>query len=232
MGQEQPTSDHNDQPELDRTQPSPSQPPPHLDWRPAEYQSTEGGGETDPEAPPVRRVSRPVNRRRRPPTEGAPAWVVGLGIGAVAAVIILLIVAFVFSRGSSEPEPTPTAEVVTPTPTLVPRPTATTAQTASTATAGSGSTEEVATTAPPTNVIAVGGYVRVAAQAGLSFRQTADTNGVLIIVLDAGDVLEVIGGPQEAGGYTWWQLRREEGQEGWSAAGSGADVFLVPAPAP
>jgi hypothetical protein len=150
----------------------------------------------------------------------------------VAAVIILLIVAFVFSRSSSEPEPTPTAEVVTPTPTLVPRPSATAALAVPTATAGSGTTEEVAPTAPPTDVISVGGYVRVAAQAGLSFRQTASTDGVLIIVLESGNVLEVIGGPIEAGGYTWWQLRRAEGQEGWSAAGSGEDIFLVPAPAP
>ena len=232
MGQEQPTPDYNDQPDLDRTQPSPSQPAPRLDWRPAEYQSTEGEEGTEPETPPVRRVSRPVNRRRRPPTEGAPAWVVGLGIGAVAAVIILLIVAFVFSRGSAEPEPTPTAEVVTPTPTLVPRPSPTAAQAAPTATADSGTTDETATTAPATDSIAVGGYVRVAAQAGLSFRQTPSTDGVLIIVLESGNVLEVIGGPQQAGGYTWWQLRRPEGQEGWSAEGAGEDVFLVPAPAP
>ena len=123
MGQEQPTPDYNDQPDLDRTQPSPSQPPRRLDWRPAAYQS--GGEGSDPEAPPVRRVPRPGPRRRRPPTEGAPAWVVGLGVGALLAVILLLVVAFVFSRRSSQPEPTPTVMVVTPTATLIPRPTAT-----------------------------------------------------------------------------------------------------------
>jgi hypothetical protein len=229
MGQEQPTPDYNDQPELDRTQPSPSRPPRRLDWRPPGYQTS--GEESESEAPPVRRVSRPRSRRRRPPTEGAPAWVVGLGVGALAAVIILLVVAFVFSRGSAEPAPSPTAEVVTPTATLIPRPTATTLA-APTATTGAGTAEGVVPTAPPTDTIAVGGYVRIAAQAGLSFRQTPSTNGALVVILDAGTVLEVIGGPQEADGYTWWQMRLDDGREGWSAAGSGEDVFLAPAPAP
>jgi hypothetical protein len=54
----------------------------------------------------------------------------------------------------------------------------------------------------------------------------------LIVVLDSGGTLEVIGGPQDADGYVWWQLRTADGQEGWSAAGSDEDVFLEPAPAP
>ena len=79
----------------------------------------------------------------------------------------------------------------------------------------------------------MGGYVKVVAPSGLSFRQTASTDGTLIQVLQPDTVLQVIGGPQEAGGYTWWQLRTlDDGQEGWSAAGSGTDVFLEPASAP
>jgi len=229
MGQEQPTPDRNDQPELDRTQPSPTRPPRRLDWRPTEYQA--GGEEPPQEAPPVRRVPRSGPSRRRPPTEGAPAWVVGLGVGALLAVIILLVVAFVFSRPSAEPEPSPTAIVVTPTATLVPRPTATPPEEV-TATPEVGPTEEAPTESAPGS-ISVGGYVRVVAPAGLSFRQSASTAGELIQVLDSGTTLEVVGGPAEADGYTWWKLRKlDDSQEGWSAVGSGEDIFLEPAPAP
>jgi hypothetical protein len=157
--------------------------------------------------------------------------VVGLGIGALVAVIILLGLVFVLSRRPAEAELTPTANVVTPTATLAPRPTFTPAAQA-TVTSGADSTEEAAPTAPPSDTIAVGGYVRIAAQAGLSFRQSPGTNGPLIIVLDAGTTLEVIGGPQQVDGYAWWQLRAEDGREGWSAAGSEDDVFLESVPAP
>lgn len=230
MEHEQPTPDYDDQPELDRTQPSPTLPPRRLDWRPPELQTGEAGPEQ--EAPPVRRVPRPAHRRRRLPTEGAPAWVVGLGIGALVAVILLLVVAFVFSRRSAQPEPSPTAIVVTPTPTLVPRPTATGPMEVL-PTAAVGATEEAPVTTAPADTIAVGGYVRVAAPAGLSFRMNPATAGALIQVLDTGITLKVVGGPQEADGYTWWQLRTlDDDQEGWSADGSGEDVFLEPAAAP
>jgi hypothetical protein len=228
MGEDQSTPDYNEQPELDSTQPSPSRPR-NLDWRPADYQSS--GDETTQEAPPVRRVQRSSSSRRRPPTEGAPAWVVGLGVGALVAVIILLGLVFFLSRRPAETEPTPTANVVTPTATLVPRPTATTAVQATAPPITEG-TEEAPATAPPSDTIAVGGYVRVAAPAGLSFRQTPSTTGGLIVVLDSGSTLEVISGPRNADDYVWWQLRTADGQEGWSAAGSGEDIFLEPAPAP
>jgi hypothetical protein len=229
MGQEQPTSGHDDQPELERTQPSRSQPHRDLDWRPPDYRP--GGDVSGGESPPVRRVQRHASRRHRPPTEGAPAWVVGLGIGALVAVIILLALVFLLSRRPAESAPTPTANVVTPTATLAPRPTLTPVAPA-TVTSGTGATEEVLTPAPPADTISVGGFVRVIAQAGLSFRQSPSTNGALIVILDAGSTLEVIGGPQEADGYVWWQLRTEDGREGWSAVGAGEDIFLQPAPAP
>jgi hypothetical protein len=157
--------------------------------------------------------------------------VVGLGVGALIAVILLLVIAFVFSRRSSQPEPTPTVTVVTPTATLIPRPTATPALEVTTTTEAV-ATEDVLATAPPSDTITVGGYVRVAAPAGLSFRQSASTSGALVQVLDANTTLEVIGGPQQADGYTWWQLRTDDGREGWSAAGTADETFLEPVPAP
>jgi hypothetical protein len=239
MGERQPPLDYNDpndQSYLDRTQPSPTRPR-RLDWRPPDYRSSEvpPGQEIPPESgarPPLRRVSQPGPRRRRPPTEGAPAWLVGLGVGALLAVILLLGAIFILSRRPAESEPTATVKVVTPTATLPPRPTATTpAQVTDTP---EPTTEQApAPTAPPPESISVGGYVRIVAPAGLSFRQTASTDGALIQVLDNGVVLAVIGGPEEAGGYTWWKLRKlDDNQEGWSAAGSGEDVFLAPASAP
>jgi len=224
-------NEQNEQSELERTQPS-APPPRSLDWRPPEYQAQE-----PEESPPVRRVPPPNRRRRRPPTEGAPAWVVGLGVGALLAVILLLAVAFVLSRPPAEPEPTATIVVMTPTETLVPRATFTPVPVA-TATPEGQPEATTAGEAPASpgvapDTIAIGGYARVAAPAGLSLRETADTNGVRIELLETGTVLSVIGGPQQSGGFTWWQLRKlDDGTEGWSAAGSGEDVFLEPAPAP
>jgi len=230
MGQEQ---DYRDQSDLDKTQPSPPYAPRKLDWRPPDYQS--GGAEPPPEMPPVRRVSRPEPRRRRPPTEGAPAWVVGLGVGALLAVIVLLVVAFVFSRRSTqtETEPSPTPVIVTPTPTLIPRPT-NTIPSETTATPEAAATEEAAATlAPPPGAIAVGGYVRIAASAGVKFRASPGTGGELIELLNTGTVLAVIGGPQQTDDLTWWQLRKpDDSQEGWAAEKVGEDILLEPAPAP
>ena len=229
MGQEQPQHDYQDQSDLDRTQPSPKQPPRQLDWRPPDYQP--GGEEPTQEPPLVRHVPRPV-RRRRPPTESAPAWVVGLGVGALLAVILMLAVAFVLSRPPAQPEPTATVFVVTPTATLVPRPTFTVPP-EMTEEAGAATEEPSASATPLPDTIAIGGYVRVVAPSGLSFRQAASPDGTLIEVLDNGTILEVIGGPQQASGYTWWQLRKlDTNQEGWSAASSADAIFLGPAPAP
>jgi hypothetical protein len=147
------------------------------------------------------------------------------------AVILMLAVAFVLSRPPAQAEPTATVFVVTPTATLVPRPTFTTPPQATVA--ESATEESPAATAPPPDQISVGGYVRVSALSGLSFRQSPSTGAALIQVLGNGAVLEVIGGPREADGYTWWQLRTtEDNREGWSAAGAGEDVFLAPAAAP
>ncbi|MGD9099015.1 MAG: SH3 domain-containing protein [Anaerolineae bacterium] len=218
MGQHQPPQNHNDQLDPDRTQPSLTRPPRQLDWRPQDYQS----GELDPEQPP------PVPRRR-PPTEGAPTWVVGLGVAALMAVIVVLGLLFVASRPPAQSEPTATAVIVTPTATLVPRLTFTAPPPAT----DTPVVEMPTATPPPPDTIAINGYVRVVAPSGLSFRDAASTDGAKLQVLDTGAVLLVVGGPQDSGGYTWWKLRKlDDGAEGWSAAKSGDDVFLEPASAP
>jgi hypothetical protein len=76
-------------------------------------------------------------------------------------------------------------------------------------------------------VIAVGNKVRVTATggSGINFRDQPTIAGKLLRKLPEDGVYEVIGGPQEADGYTWWQLRdSSDGTLGW-----GAQNFLAPA---
>ncbi len=226
MGQHQPPQNNDDQLDPGRTQPSLTRPR-DLDWRPPDHQSGESG--TTQESLAERR-ERPAPRRR-PPTEGAPTWVVGLGVGALLAVIVVLGLLFVASRPPAELQPTATISIVTPSPTNIPRQTFT-ALPQETA-APTPSDQEPIATAPPPDVIAVGGYVRVVSPSGLSFRDAASTEGVKLLVLDTGSMLMVIDGPQDSGGYTWWKLRKlDDNQEGWSASSSGEDIFLEPVSAP
>ena len=44
-----------------------------------------------------------------------------------------------------------------------------------------------------------------------------------------GQQFTVMGGPQEASGYTWYQIRSDDGAvEGWAADGDGTDRWLSP----
>ncbi len=90
------------------------------------------------------------------------------------------------------PEPaTPTPEPPTPTPTLAP------------------------------DVLQVGGKATVNAEAGLRVRSGPGTNFDLVITLPYAMVVDVIGGPERADSYTWWQIEfsTPEGdkQQGWVA---------------
>jgi hypothetical protein len=127
-----------------------------------------------------------------------------IGLTVVAGV-------WLFTKPASSPEgPRPTAIVWTvtpsPTPTLAPTPT-------------------------PVPVlpgqIGVGFRVTVMGTggAGLSIRADAGTSAERVHVATEGEVLLVVGGPQDADGYTWWFLRDEvdPAREGWAAQN-----FLAP----
>ena len=58
----------------------------------------------------------------------------------------------------------------------------------------------------------------------LNFRTGPGTGNSVITVLPAGAQLQVIGGPQSAGGYTWWQLRSGTYGTGWAAGAFLAEV--------
>ena len=108
---------------------------------------------------------------------------------------------------SEEEAATPTLEVlatpVPPTPTPAPEATDTPAPTP----------EEVAAFAigDSAKVVGTGG-------AGLNIRAGAGTGHPRIKTLKEGSVVELIGGPEEANDYTWWQMRDETGTTGWAAS--------------
>ncbi len=78
-----------------------------------------------------------------------------------------------------------------------------------------------ATPMPPTPTpatIRVGARVEVAGtgEDGMSFRTGPGTKYIRISVLKDGDVLRVVGGPEDADGVTWWRLEAEDGAVGWA----------------
>ena len=51
---------------------------------------------------------------------------------------------------------------------------------------------------------------------GMSFRTGPGTKYIRVAVLKDGDLLKVVGGPEEADGFTWWRLEAEDGTIGWA----------------
>lgn len=107
--------------------------------------------------------------------------------------------------------PTVTPELATPTPLPTPTPEP---------------TEDPATPPP---LITVGFFGRVANTGGIgvTVRLGPSTNNARVLIAPEGDNVEIIGGPTEGSGFTWWQIRLEDGTEGWAAAD-----FLEPAGRP
>lgn len=91
-------------------------------------------------------------------------------------------------------------------------------------------------TPPPTpdlsiapEAITVGYYAEVANtdNVGVSLRGGPSTDNIRLQLIPEGTPLLVIGGPEESNGLIWWQVRLEDGTEGWVAGD-----FLIPAGAP
>jgi len=79
--------------------------------------------------------------------------------------------------------------------------------------------EPSVTTATTTPLISVGGYVRVVdtESTGLRMRDSAGLTYPTIETLQDGDQLRVVGGPENADGFVWWQLEHD-GAVGWCAS--------------
>lgn len=76
----------------------------------------------------------------------------------------------------------------------------------------------------------VGERVVVAAAAGqLSVRATPGTGAVLMTQVNAGSQFTVLAGPQSVDGFSWFQIRSDDGSvEGWVADGDGTNRWLSP----
>ncbi len=63
----------------------------------------------------------------------------------------------------------------------------------------------------------------------LSVRALPGTDGALLTRVNQGQEFTVLAGPQSANGYTWYQIRSDDGTvEGWAADGDGTTRWLSP----
>jgi SH3-like domain-containing protein len=77
----------------------------------------------------------------------------------------------------------------------------------------------------------VGERVRITMSSGgqLSVRETPGTDARLLTRVNPGQEFTVMGGPQQASGYTWFQIRSDSGDiEGWIAEGDNTERWLSP----
>ncbi|KAA3658631.1 MAG: SH3 domain-containing protein [Chloroflexi bacterium] len=154
-----------------------------------------------------------------------------LGMGVVVSIVgIVIAVALVNAFLSKPPLPVtavePTIIILTAPPSTAPSATPALATPTAIPTFTPIPTPDVAL-AP--DELTVGFYAQVANtdDFGVTVRGGPSTSNVSLLVADEGTILLIIGGPEEAGEFLWWQVQLDDGTEGW-AAGS----FLVPAAAP
>ncbi|GEM_PF-880650 len=81
--------------------------------------------------------------------------------------------------------------------------------------------------APPAR-LSVGQQARVTFTNGIPLRVRATPGGDVITQIPEGTVVQVIGGPQCQGQFTWWQIQLDNGIQGWSAEGDMEDYYLEP----
>lgn len=153
---------------------------------------------------------------------------------AVPVLVVVVVAGLWWAIFSGEPEAaasptaTPTMRVLAPQPTQAPTmantlppvfPTATEAAVLPTAEVPTASVVETPSVAPtPQGGLAAGDSAQVVATSGvLNMRDGAGTGFKVIGTLREGSVVEVVGGPREADGYTWWQVRTDAGTVGWAA---------------
>ena len=77
----------------------------------------------------------------------------------------------------------------------------------------------------PVSRLAVGNTAR-AANTGTPLRLRDAPNGTWLQDLPNGTVVQIVGGPQCTGDYTWWHIRLTDGTLGWSAEGDTTEYFL------
>jgi hypothetical protein len=172
----------------------------------------------------LRPFTRLPREPRHSPRQRAPAWIPALVSLVLVGFACLLVATFVNNNRPALNRlalaPTATMLIITPTATEFVPPTATPYA------------PPTDTPPPPTptvlavsnDPIFVGAQVKVVDTGpnGLNFRREPSRSAERIRSLPEGSVYEVVGGPTEADGYTWWQLRDpSDGTTGW-----GAGIYL------
>lgn len=187
--------------------------------------------------PPQRYRARPPQRAPRPQDSALylPWWslmVMLLGVAVIAFGIIGIVL--LLGNRSDLPEATPIIRIVTAAPTLAPIAVIenTAPPPATQIIAGGAQTGELALQGPtlapviftPTPVsVQVGGTVRVEGvdEQGLNVRSSPALNGSSILFLaDEGEIFNVIEGPTQSDGFTWWRIQSatDPNRSGWAVS--------------
>ena len=183
----------------------------------------------------------------RRPSRGGPdqdLWPKWMWV-AVPVLVVVVVAGLWWAIFSPSPEsptaaPTPTVPLVPTQPTQAPSPQATLAIGAepqetrpllpqpATFTPAPGElvttpTGQVTTAETPEAVaeeLGIGAKAKVVGTSGvgLNMRAGAGTGHARVKTLPEGEPLEIIGGPREANGFTWWQVRDGAGTTGWAAS--------------
>lgn len=184
------------------------------------------------QTPPDPRESELRPRRKRHQRSDRRDWIpwIGLFFGLLVTVVAIFIAWQLVQRALDiqplDAEPIPTVIVLTapasPTPTTTPgltTPTPIATLTPQPATDNSQAPENVTVDyyAAVTNT---GGI-------GVTVRGGPSTDNVRLLVATEGTTALVVAGPSEGSGFTWWQVRLDDGTEGWIASD-----FLTPADKP
>jgi len=111
-------------------------------------------------------------------------------------------------------EPTPTREVLPELPTATPE----ASEISTPAAESEGGAEEESDSG--TEEMAIGAKVAVTGTGGtgLNMRSGAGTGHNRVKTLSDNAVVEVVGGPKDSDGYTWWQVQDTAGTTGWVAS--------------
>lgn len=218
--------------------PPPEQPPVYGSLN--DYPRPTPAASAGPPPPRDRRKRGRTARERRDSGLYFPWWTLLLLLAGVALVAALIFVGLgalggQFSPGgetpvvivvTSTPTRRPTRPPVTPTPRL---PTATATSALATAAVVGETAESVITPDPVQFEVRIGAEIEIfdVGTAGLNVRQGAGTEFPVVLIAAEGTRFEVIGGPEDAAGFTWWQLRNVDDPtiEGWGVA----EFLRVPA---
>ena len=179
----------------------------------------------DPREPETALTGRRARHQRNDNREPIPwLWLLGGIFVSILGVFIAIniVTAFLTREPLAVTLPTPTIIRLTAPPS--PIPTATQPRLTPT-------TIPTITPVPTINVftpppqITVGYYAQVAdtGGVGVALRGGPGTANSRIVVIPEGEIVLVIGGPQASDELTWWQIRRQDGTEGWAAG-----QFFVP----